>query len=47
MVEMGKIRFSWLKVMYLWTILGAGGFGLGFLFAPAMMAAIFGWPWPS
>ena len=30
--------------MYLWTILGAGGFGLGFLFAPAVMAAIFGWP---
>jgi ABC-type Fe3+-siderophore transport system permease subunit len=41
---MGKIRFSWLKVMYLWTIISAGGFGLGLLAAPGMMQAMNGWP---
>lgn len=30
--------------MYLWTILGAGGFGLSFLLIPSTMGAIFGWP---
>jgi hypothetical protein len=44
MVEKGKIRFRWLKVMYLWTIIGAGGFGLGMLAVPETMKAIFGWP---
>ena len=44
MVEMGKIRFTWLKIMYLWTIISAGGFGLGLLAAPAAMQAMNGWP---
>lgn len=44
MVEKSKIRFRWLKVMYLWTIIGAGGFGLGMLAVPETMKAVFGWP---
>ncbi|HVN66660.1 MAG TPA: hypothetical protein VMT31_08615 [Methanomicrobiales archaeon] len=44
MVEKGKIRFGWLKVMYLWTIIGAGGTGLGMLAAPETMKAFMGWP---
>jgi hypothetical protein len=44
MVEKGKIRFRWLKVMYLWTIIGAGGFGLGMLAVPETLKALFGWP---
>lgn len=44
MVEKGLIRFGWLKVMYIWTILIAGGFGLGLLVMPERMQAISGWP---
>jgi hypothetical protein len=44
MVEKSKIRFGWLKVMYLWTIIGAGGCGLGILAAPETMKAFMGWP---
>jgi hypothetical protein len=44
MVEKSKIRFRWLKVMYLWTIIGAGGFGLGMLAVPETLKALFGWP---
>jgi hypothetical protein len=44
MVEKSTIRFGWLKVMYLWTIIGAGGFGLGMLAVPEMSRAAFGWP---
>ena len=44
MVEESKIRFRWLKVMYLWTIIGAGGFGLGMLAVPETLKALFGWP---
>jgi hypothetical protein len=44
MVEKSKIRFGWLKVMYLWTIIGAGGFGLGILVAPETIRTAFGMP---
>lgn len=44
MVEKSKMRFRWLKVMYLWTIIGAGGFGLGMLAVPETLKALFGWP---
>jgi hypothetical protein len=44
MVEKSTIRFGWLKIMYLWTIIGAGGFGLSMLAAPEMVRAAFGWP---
>jgi len=38
------VRWGWLKAMYLYTIIGAGGFGLGILLMPATMRTAFGWP---
>ncbi len=38
------IRWNWLKFMYMYTIVGAGGFGLGILVIPDVMRSIFGWP---
>lgn len=44
-VEPKKIvRYGWLKGMYIWTILIAGFFGLGFLFAPVMVQTMMGYP---
>lgn len=39
-----KVRWGWLKFMYLYTLVGAGGFGLGMIVIPGQMRAIFGWP---
>ena len=39
-----KIRWGWLKLMYWYTILGAGGFGLGIIAIPDTMRSVFGWP---
>ena len=39
-----NVRWSWLKFMYTYTIVGAGGFGLGILVIPDVMRSIFGWP---
>lgn len=39
-----KIRWGWLKGMYIYTIVGAGGFGLGILFLPEVIKATFSWP---
>ena len=39
-----KIRWGWLKGMYIYTIVGAGGFGLGIIIMPNVMESIFGWP---
>ncbi len=39
-----RIRRGWMQFMYLYTIVGAGGFGLGFLIAPDSMKAMFRWP---
>jgi hypothetical protein len=39
-----KIRWGWLKGMYLYTIVGAGGFGLGILVAPEVVKSAFRWP---
>jgi hypothetical protein len=44
MVYTGNVRYGWLKVMYVWTILAAGGFGLGVLLAPDLMRSLFGYP---
>jgi hypothetical protein len=44
MQESSGIRWRWLRFMYLYTILGAGGFGLSILFAPQRMKTIFRWP---
>ncbi len=38
------VRWDWLKGMYIYTIAGAGGFGLGILIMPDIMRTIFGWP---
>ena len=39
-----NVRWGWLKGMYMYTIVGAGGIGLGVLFMPNVMRAIFGFP---
>ena len=39
-----KVRWGWLKAMYIYTIMGAGGFGLGIILIPQTMVSIFGWP---
>ena len=39
-----KIRWGWLKGMYIYTIIGAGGFGLGIIIMPNVMQSMFGWP---
>ena len=38
------IRWGWLKFMYIYTILGAGGFGLGIVLFPKMLQSMFAWP---
>ena len=44
MFDNTKIRWGWLKGMYIYTIVGAGGFGLGIILMPNVMESIFGWP---
>ena len=39
-----NVRWGWIKGMYIYTIVGAGGFGLGMIFSPGVMRSIFGWP---
>lgn len=39
-----NIRWGWLKFMYLYTIMGAGLFGLGILIKPDMIKSVFQWP---
>jgi len=39
-----NIRWGWLKLMYLYTIIGAGLFGLGMVIAPSFVISTFGWP---
>jgi hypothetical protein len=39
-----RIRWGWLKGMYIYTIVGAGMCGLGMLAAPEVMKAAFQWP---
>jgi hypothetical protein len=38
------VRWGWLKFMYIYTIVVAGGFGLGIIFVPNIMTLVFGWP---
>jgi hypothetical protein len=44
MQQAAGIRFGWLRAMYVWTILGAGGFGLVLLFTPGLAESLFGLP---
>ena len=39
-----NVRWGWLKAMYIYTIISAGGFGLGVIVIPDVMRDIFGWP---
>ncbi|HVN94856.1 MAG TPA: hypothetical protein VMT62_00355 [Syntrophorhabdaceae bacterium] len=39
-----KVRWGWLKAMYIYTIIGAGGVGLGIVVMPDGMRSIFGFP---
>ncbi len=44
MANDSKVRWGWLKFMYIYTLVGAGCFGLGIVFIPNTMRSIFGWP---
>lgn len=39
-----RVRWGWLKAMYIYTIIGAGGLGLGIIIAPDVVRSMFGWP---
>jgi hypothetical protein len=44
MTQQLNVRWAWLKGMYIYTIIGAGGFGLGVIVAPDEMRSLFGLP---
>ena len=44
MSERTHVRWGWLRFMYIYTIIGAGGFGLGMLFIPGVIQSVFGFP---
>ncbi|HPI57148.1 MAG TPA: hypothetical protein PKV94_07155 [Syntrophales bacterium] len=44
MTDEPNVRWDWLKRMYIYTIIAAGGFGLGIIIMPERMKSIFGWP---
>jgi len=39
-----NVRWGWLKGMYIFTIIHAGGSGLGIILIPSVIRSIFGWP---
>ena len=44
MSEHTKVRWGWLKAMYIITAGVAGGFGLGIILIPDVMISLFRWP---
>lgn len=44
MSEEFKIRSGWLKIMYIYTIVNAGGFGLGMVFVPDVIISMLKFP---
>ena len=44
MAKATDVCWGWLKFMYIYTIIVAGGFGLGIIFVPNIMTLLFGWP---
>jgi hypothetical protein len=44
MPEKNKINFGRIKFMYLYTIIGAGGFGLGIIFMPDLVRSLLRMP---
>lgn len=39
-----NVRWGWLKGMYIFTIIHAGGLGLGVILIPGTFRSILGWP---
>jgi len=39
-----KVRWGWLKFMYIYTLIGAGGLGLGIIFIPSVVQSLFRFP---
>ena len=39
-----NVRWGWLKGMYIFTIIHAGGTGLGMILIPSIVRSAFGWP---
>jgi len=39
-----SVRWGWLKAMYIYTLFGAGGFGLGMLFFPGTIQSVLRFP---
>ena len=44
MSEATNVRWGWLRFMYIYTIVVAGGFGLGIIVVPDVLKSMFGWP---
>jgi hypothetical protein len=44
MSESTQVRWGWLRFMYIYTIVGAGGFGLGMILVPEIMQSAFRFP---
>ena len=44
MTKEAQIRWGWLKFMYIYTIVTAGGFGLGMVFVPDVVISICKFP---
>jgi hypothetical protein len=44
MSKESQIRWGWLKVMYIYTIVNAGGFGLGMVFVPDVIISMLKFP---
>jgi hypothetical protein len=44
MIEGLNVRWGWLKFMYIYTLVGAGGFGLGIILFPSVIQSAFGFP---
>jgi len=38
-----SVRWGWLKIMYWYTIIGAGGFGLAMVLFPEAVRSLFRW----
>ena len=39
-----RVRWGWLKFMYIYTLIGAGGFGIALIVVPDTVLTAFGWP---
>ena len=44
MCEESNVRWGWLKGMYVYTIVVAGGFGLGAILSPNLIQSVFNMP---